>query len=120
MYDYEWKKRSFVEALEVEDTVESEAFIRGRAKVWAPADSIAEFREWVRSRRHDIDAITVLLDSPSDFNTGVLAELLVGAAGASTASHHGTTPLSEAGTVRPEARFLQLISKFGRPISRYT
>lgn len=75
LYDYERRKRTFMEALDAEDTVTSKVLIRGRDKAYAPADYITAFSTWVQTHRHDIDAIAVLLDRPSDLSTSVLAEL---------------------------------------------
>ena len=75
LYVFERKKRTFMEALDAEDAVESKALIRGRDKAWAPADYIEEFSTWVRTHRSDVDAIAVLLDRPSDLSTAVLSEL---------------------------------------------
>ncbi len=76
LYTYPRKKRTFVIAHETVDTVTSEWKVRGTdGKEYRPADYLTAFAAFVQENPDHIEAISILLQRPKDWNTEALADL---------------------------------------------
>ncbi len=76
LVDYPRSKRTFVKAVDYEDTVGSEWLIRdGRGREQKPEDYLAAFSRFVRENPAQVEAIRILLDRPKSWSTEALAEL---------------------------------------------
>lgn len=74
--NYPRRKRTFLIAHETEDSVSSEWRVRGAdGKEYKPADYLAAFAAFVRENPDHIEAISILLKRPKDWNTEALADL---------------------------------------------
>jgi type I restriction enzyme R subunit len=68
--------RSFVVAVEAEDTVSSEWKVRGAdGHEYKPDDYLNEFSRFVRENPEHVEAIEILLERPQDWSTAALEEL---------------------------------------------
>jgi type I restriction enzyme R subunit len=68
--------KTFVIATGADDTVSSEWLIRGAAgKEYKPADYLQAFAEFVRDNEDTVDALSVLLSRPKDWNPETLSDL---------------------------------------------
>jgi len=66
----------FFVAHTVQDEVSSEWLVRGSdGKEYKPDDYLTAFSTFVREHENDIDAISILLGRPQDWNPGALSEL---------------------------------------------
>lgn len=83
--------RSFMVAVEAQDTVTSEWLVRGAdGKEYKPEDYLQAFELWVRENPEHVEAIEILLSRPQDWGTAALAELqakLIGAPQRFTSEH---------------------------------
>ncbi len=76
LVNYPSRKKTFVKALENEDTVSSEYLIRdGMGKEYKPEDYLEAFNSFVQENPAKIEAIRILLDRPRDWSTAALTEL---------------------------------------------
>jgi len=76
LVQYPRAKRTFLVAIQNEDTVTSDYLIRdGLGNEYKPEDYLAAFRRFVDENQAKVDAIGVLLNRPSNWNTKVLSEL---------------------------------------------
>jgi type I restriction enzyme R subunit len=76
LVNYPRTPRVFIKAYETEDTVSSKWLIRdGTGKEYRPEDYISAFMQYVQENSNKIDAISVLLERPQNWNTNVLTEL---------------------------------------------
>ena len=68
--------RSFLVAVEAEDTVSSEWLVRGAdGKEYKPEDYLEEFARFVRENPDHVAAIEILLERPQEWSTDALEEL---------------------------------------------
>lgn len=75
LVNYERAKKLFLVGYEVQDEVSSVLeFIRGD-KVYKPEDYIVAFSEFVRKNQTAIEAISILLNKPKNWNTKALTDL---------------------------------------------
>lgn len=76
LMNYERAPRTFIIAHEAEDTVTSEWRVRGAdGKEYKPDDYLEAFSRFVRENPAHVEAISILLDRPQDWNAQALAEL---------------------------------------------
>jgi type I restriction enzyme R subunit len=76
LLEYRRKSRSFLVSHTTQDLVSSEWLIRGLdGKEYKPEDYLVAFSEYVTSHESDIQAISVLLKHPQDWNPEVLKVL---------------------------------------------
>lgn len=76
LVQYPRAKRTFLVAIQNEDNVTSDYLIRdGLGNEYKPEDYLAAFRRFVDENQARVDAIGVLLNRPSNWNTKVLSEL---------------------------------------------
>jgi type I restriction enzyme R subunit len=74
--DYPKRPKTFLRAIENEDTVSSEYLIRdGRGQEHKPEDYLELFARFVRENPTQIEAIRILLERPTDWSTSALNEL---------------------------------------------
>jgi type I restriction enzyme R subunit len=73
--DYPRAPRTFYVADELEDSVTSEWIVREEGKEYKPEDYLATFARFVRENPAHIEAIEILLNRPSQWNTEALKEL---------------------------------------------
>lgn len=74
--EYPRKKDSYLIALETQDTVTTEWFLRdGDGRELKPADYLSMFAQFVRENTTQIEAIRILLDRPREWSTQALSEL---------------------------------------------
>jgi type I restriction enzyme, R subunit len=71
LVEYARRKRTFLKALEYEDSVSSESYV-SEVK---PEDYLAAFARFVRENPSKIEAIQILLGRPKDWGTDALTEL---------------------------------------------
>jgi len=71
LVEYPRRKRTFLKALEYEDSVSSESYV-SEVK---PEDYLAAFARFVRENPSKIEAIQILLGRPKDWGTDALTEL---------------------------------------------
>jgi type I restriction enzyme R subunit len=71
LVEYPARRRTFLKALEYEDTVSSESYV----SEIKPEDYLAAFARFVRENPSEIDAIRILLGRPKDWGTDALTEL---------------------------------------------
>jgi type I restriction enzyme R subunit len=71
LVEYPSRRRTFLKALEYEDTVSSESYV----SEIKPEDYLAAFARFVRENPSEIDAIRILLGRPKDWGTDALTEL---------------------------------------------
>ena len=71
LVEYPARRRTFLKALEYEDTVSSESYV----SEIRPEDYLAAFARFVRENPSEIDAIRILLGRPKDWGTDALTEL---------------------------------------------
>ncbi|HEV2523414.1 MAG TPA: type I restriction-modification enzyme R subunit C-terminal domain-containing protein [Candidatus Acidoferrales bacterium] len=76
LLEYKRKSRSFLVSHTTQDSVSSEWLIRGLdGKEYKPEDYLVAFSEYVKSHVSDVQAISVLLKHPQDWNPDVLKGL---------------------------------------------
>ena len=76
LLEYKRKSRSFLVSHTTQDLVSSEWLIRGLdGKEYKPEDYLVAFSEYVRLHETDVQAISVLLKHPQDWNPEVLKGL---------------------------------------------
>jgi len=76
MENYPRTKEPFFQAVEQEDEVRSVMLFKTReGRELKPDDYIREFEEFVRSNQEHIDALSILLNRPKDFDTAALRQL---------------------------------------------
>jgi len=76
LVEYPRTQRTFLVALDTEDVVSSEWRVRGAdGKEYKPEDYLAAFGKFVQENPAHIDAISILLKRPQDWNTRALTEL---------------------------------------------
>lgn len=76
LVNYPRKPRSFLVALENQDSVTSELLFQdGKGKAYKPQDYLAAFEKFVQNNKDQIAAIRILLDRPKGWNVQALAEL---------------------------------------------
>ncbi len=73
--NYERAKKSFLIGYEVEDTVSSEVLFDTGGKLLKPEDYLDAFSVFVKENETAIEAISILLNKPKDWNTAALNEL---------------------------------------------
>jgi len=71
LVNYERKKRQFMVGYHVEDEVESEILLAGEK----PESYLAAFSKFVKENETAINAISILLNKPKNWNTAALNEL---------------------------------------------
>ena len=73
---YPRRRDAFLIAIESEDVVSSEYFIRdGVGKEYKPQDYLLAFAEFVDKNKSQIDAISILLGRPTEWSTDALTQL---------------------------------------------
>jgi type I restriction enzyme R subunit len=76
LVNYERKPKVFFIAHTVQDEVSSQWLVRGNdGKEYKPDDYLTAFTTFVHEHEDDIDAISILLGRPQDWNPGALTEL---------------------------------------------
>ena len=76
LVNYERKPKVFFVAHTVQDEVSSQWLVRGNdGNEYKPDDYLTAFSAFVREHENDIDAISILLGRPQDWNPGALTEL---------------------------------------------
>jgi type I restriction enzyme R subunit len=76
LVNYERKPKVFFIAHTVQDEVSSQWLVRGNdGKEYKPDDYLTAFNDFVHEHEDDIDAISILLGRPQDWNPGALTEL---------------------------------------------
>ena len=76
LVNYLRRQRTFLVAYDTEDTVTSAWLVRGAdGKEYKPADYLSVFAEFVRENPAQVEAISILLNRPRDWNTAALTEL---------------------------------------------
>jgi type I restriction enzyme R subunit len=76
LVNYPRPKRGFVVAYETEDEVSSAWMLREpNGGYWKPEDYLVAFSRYVKENPEHIEAIEILLDRPSDWNTNALSDL---------------------------------------------
>ncbi len=76
LVNYQRRQKIFFRATEYEDTVSSAYLIRdGKGNEHKPEDYLAAFIRFVEQNTDKVDAISILLDRPRDWNTSALSEL---------------------------------------------
>lgn len=74
--DYPRKNRTFLRALDFEDSVSSEYLIRdGNGRHHKPEDYLEIFARFVRENSTQIEAVRILMERPADWSTEALKEL---------------------------------------------
>lgn len=72
---YKRPPTSFYIAREQEDTVYSEPVFSVGDRYLKPAEYLTAFTEFVKEHKHDLEAMTIVLEKPKGWNTQVLREL---------------------------------------------
>lgn len=81
--DYPRRKRTFVKAVEYEDTVSAEWLVRDdQGRALKPEDYLAAFGRFVRENPAQVEAIRILLNRPQAWGTDALTELTLKLRGA--------------------------------------
>ncbi len=75
LVDYERAKKVFLVGYEVKDDVSSEVLFAREGTVLKPEDYLLAFSKFVRENANAIEAISILLNRPKNWNTSVLNEL---------------------------------------------
>ncbi|HEX6509330.1 MAG TPA: DEAD/DEAH box helicase family protein [Chloroflexota bacterium] len=76
LHDYPRGGRSFLVAPAVTDKVSSEWLIKGATgREYRPADYLKAFADFVAQHTDEVDAISILLQRPSEWGAGALADL---------------------------------------------
>jgi len=76
LVNYERAKKTFMVGYEVEDHVESEILFEGEGRyAMKPVDYLLAFSEFIKHKENEIEAITILLNKPVNWNTKALNEL---------------------------------------------
>lgn len=76
LQDYPRRPKTFLRAIENEDTVSSEYLIRdGRGQEHKPEDYLELFARFLRENATQIEAVQILLERPADWSTAALSEL---------------------------------------------
>jgi type I restriction enzyme R subunit len=75
LLNYERKKKVFFVGYEVEDDVSSDILFDRGGNLLKPEDYLMAFSKFVKENEVEIDAISVLLNRPKNWNTSVLNEL---------------------------------------------
>lgn len=76
LVNYKRRERTFIKAIETEDTVSSSWLVRGiDGKEYKPEDYLIAFARFVRENPEHIEAIRILLARPKDWSTKALTEL---------------------------------------------
>jgi type I restriction enzyme R subunit len=74
--DYVRRQRTFIKAIEHEDSVSSQYVVRGAdGKEYKPEDYLEAFARYVEEKQDEIEAIRILLDKPRDWRPQALTEL---------------------------------------------
>ena len=75
LVNYERAKRQFLVGYEVQDEVTSEVMIRKGSEYQRPEDYLESFARFVKENPEHIEAISILLERPKEWNTAVLGDL---------------------------------------------
>jgi type I restriction enzyme R subunit len=76
--NYERAKKVFLVGYEVEDEVKSEILFEANGKYGLkPEDYLVAFAEFVKEKEKEIEAISILLNKPAQWNTKALNELKI-------------------------------------------
>ena len=76
LQDYPRRPKTFLRAIENEDTVSSEYLIRdGRGQEHKPEDYLELFARFLQENATQIEAVRILLERPADWSTAALSEL---------------------------------------------
>lgn len=76
LVDYERAKKVFIVGYEVQDEVSSMILFEAEGRYCLqPVDYLIAFSEFVKLKENDIEAISILLNKPKDWNTKALNEL---------------------------------------------
>ena len=76
LVDYERAKKVFMVGYEVEDQVDSVVLFEAEGRyALKPEDYLIAFSEFVKQKEKEIEAISILLNKPKDWNTKALNEL---------------------------------------------
>jgi type I restriction enzyme R subunit len=75
LVNYERAKRVFLVGYEVQDEVSSEILFARERSILKPDDYLLAFSKFVKENQSAIDAISVLLNRPKQWNTNALNEL---------------------------------------------
>ncbi len=78
LLNYKRPKKSFLKAYEVVDEVHSEQLFKkvGERDHMKPEDYLAQFKQYVQDNQEQIEALKIILERPSGWNTNVMEELL--------------------------------------------
>lgn len=78
LVNYERAKKVFLVGYEVEDEVKSEILFEANGKYGLkPEDYLVAFAEFVKQKEKEIEAISILLNKPAQWNTKALNELKI-------------------------------------------
>lgn len=75
LVNFERAKRVFLVGYEIKDDVSSELLFAREGSVLKPEDYLMAFSKFIKENETAIEAISVLLNRPKQWNTGVLNEL---------------------------------------------
>ncbi len=75
LVDYERAKKVFIVGYEVKDEVSSEILFAHEGSVLKPEDYLLAFSKFVKENENAINAISILLNRPKNWNTSALNEL---------------------------------------------
>jgi len=75
LVNFERAKRIFLVGYEIKDEVSSELLFAREGSVLKPEDYLLAFSKFIKENETAIEAISVLLNRPKQWNTGVLNEL---------------------------------------------
>ena len=75
LVNFERAKRVFLVGYEIKDDVSSELLFAREGSVLKPEDYLLAFSKFIKENETAIEAISVLLNRPKQWNTGVLNEL---------------------------------------------
>lgn len=73
--NYERAKKIFLVGYEVQDEVHSEILFAAEGRVLKPEDYLFEFSKFIKENETQIEAISILLNKPANWNTKALNEL---------------------------------------------
>jgi type I restriction enzyme R subunit len=76
LINYKRPKKSFVKAYEVQDEVHSAKLFKDRdSNYLKPEDYLSQFGKYVADNKEEIEALKIILERPSSWNTSVLNDL---------------------------------------------